>query len=154
LPLARPLKDKEIMDDKEQKTIIENAISYFLRQGYFVNSQTDNSVQLVKPKKFSFLLAIIFLLLSGLPLIIYVLYYLSQETETLYIRVDAQGQVHATNQDGVTSVATRENPLFTSENALFTKAKVRISTSSKVMIGIIVVLVALWLILVVMRLIF
>ena len=71
-------------------------IQSYVKQGYIVMSQTDTSAQLVKRKKFSFLIAIIALCLAVFPFILYVLWYMAAKDETLYLVVEANGKVKKT----------------------------------------------------------
>lgn len=139
------------METKDRKTLLENTIDYFVRQGFLVYSQTEDSVQLVRPKRFSFLLALIFLLLYGFPLLLYVLYYLSRNDEALYIRVDGQGTITAINQDGASHVVSPDQPESVPAGLVPPQEREAYSTSTKIMIGIILLLVAFWVIFAILR---
>ena len=41
------------MNTAERKSILENCVSYYLKNGYRVNSITETSAQLVNPKEFN-----------------------------------------------------------------------------------------------------
>lgn len=88
------------MDTTEKKIILENAIAYYVRQGYRVVSQTENTVQLIKPKQFSLLAAIILVLIYILPFVLYLLYYLAQKDKTVYIVVNDEGKISVTDESG------------------------------------------------------
>jgi uncharacterized membrane protein len=69
-------------------------IDWYVQQGYRVVSQTEASAQLVKPKAFSFVWALLWFLLLGVGLIVYLLYYASKRDKTVYLTV-ADGAVAA-----------------------------------------------------------
>jgi hypothetical protein len=92
------LEEKETID---RKAILEWTIANYLRVGYRVVTQTETSVQMVRPKQFDGCTAVVLLLIMVLPFIIYLLYYLTQKDETEYIVVDKQGNITATNENGV-----------------------------------------------------
>ncbi len=76
-----------------KREILQNAVGAYLGSGYRVISQTSDTAQLLKPKEFSCLFAILFNLF-------YVFYYLSKKDKTVYIQVDNFGQVISTGEDG------------------------------------------------------
>ena len=78
--------------------ILQKAVNNYTRMGYRVTSQTSDTAQLIKPKKFSCLLAVILLLLIILPLIIYIFMYMAQKDETVYLRVDDLGALYITDE--------------------------------------------------------
>ena len=78
----------------EQRTeILKKAMLWYLQQGYHVVSQTDYSVQLLKPKQFSCLIAIIGLILVGIGLLLYIFWYMAQKDQRVYLEVDKYGVV-------------------------------------------------------------
>jgi len=82
----------------EQRTaILEEQIGQLVRQGYRVISRTQTTAQLVKPKEFSLLWALLWLLVTlcvfGLGILVYLFYYLAQKDKTVYLEVDPYGQV-------------------------------------------------------------
>lgn len=83
----------EPMTTDMRRNILDKEIQSYVRKGYRVLSQTDTSAQLVKPKKFSFLLAVLLLILMVLPFIVYLLMYMAAKDKTVYITVDPQGRV-------------------------------------------------------------
>lgn len=98
--LSESQADKEKLSDSEQEvssTIrsdsLEQNIVKYVNQGYHVVSRTENSAQLVLPKEFSFLWALLWFLVFGIGLIIYILYYLSKHDNVIYISVEPSGKV-------------------------------------------------------------
>lgn len=83
----------EPMTAEMRRNVLEQEIQSYVRKGYRVMSQTDTSAQLIKPKKFNLLIAIILLICFVLPFIIYLLIYMAARDKTVYITVDAQGRV-------------------------------------------------------------
>lgn len=81
------------LSNAERSAILDKEIRAYVKQGYRVISRTDSTVQLVKPKKFSLIIAIICLLLAVLPFILYVLIYMASSDQTIYLEVNERGKV-------------------------------------------------------------
>jgi len=81
------------MDIEQRRAILDREIQSYVRKGYRVLSQTDTSAQLVKPKKFSLILAVLLLILMVLPFVIYLLMYVAAKDKTVYLSVDPDGKV-------------------------------------------------------------
>ena len=79
---------------EQRKDILQREIAKYARKGFQVVSQTDTTAQLIKPKSFSCLLAVLLLLIVLLPLVIYLIYYASKIDEAVYLEVDARGGVN------------------------------------------------------------
>jgi predicted amidophosphoribosyltransferase len=77
----------------ERRAILEQAIAKYSSSGYRVVSQTDTTAQMVKPRVFSCLWSLLWLLFFGIGLIIYILYYLSKRDGIIYLSVDRNGQL-------------------------------------------------------------
>ena len=60
---------------EERSAILDAEVMKYARMGYEVRARTQTTAQLVKPKKFSFIWALVWFLLFGIGLIIYLLYY-------------------------------------------------------------------------------
>jgi hypothetical protein len=82
----------------ERKAILDAEVTKYVKRGFRVQSRTDTEAQLVKPKKFSFLWAFLWLLLFGVGLIVYLLYYWSKKDEQVYLQVDEYGKVRRTKR--------------------------------------------------------
>lgn len=76
-----------------RRNVLEREIQQYVRKGYRVISQTDTSAQLLKPKKFNLILAVLLLILMVLPFIVYLLMYMAAKDTTVYITVDANGTI-------------------------------------------------------------
>ena len=59
----------------------------YTNEGYTIGSKTENQLQMIKKKTFSFLWAFLWLLLFGVGLIVYLLYYLSKNDEVYTITI-------------------------------------------------------------------
>ena len=92
------------MENAERKTVLESSIVYYVRQGYRVGYQTEFSAQLLKPKQFSLLLAIVLFLFYIIPFVIYLLYYAAQKDKSVYLVVDEEGIISATDENGFSSI--------------------------------------------------
>ena len=85
---------------EQRSAILEERIGQLVRHGYRVTSRTETTAQLVKPKEFSLLWALVWLLVTlcvfGLGIIIYLFYYLAQKDQTAYLEVGPHGDVNVT----------------------------------------------------------
>lgn len=61
--------------------------------GYHVTSQTEKTVQLVRPKRFSIGAALLWLFVFGFGIILYFIYYLSKSDEAIYLDLETQPSV-------------------------------------------------------------
>ena len=77
----------------QRRAVLQREIARYVGDGFHVVSQTDTTAQLVKPKSFSCLLAVLGLLLFVLGLVIYLIYFASRKDKTVYLEVDANGKV-------------------------------------------------------------
>jgi Mn2+/Fe2+ NRAMP family transporter len=75
-----------VRDEINEQTLNE-FVTRFVREGYRVTSQTDTSIQLVKQKKFSCLIATILFLFFAIPFFIYLFMYLGKKEKTIYIKL-------------------------------------------------------------------
>lgn len=68
--------------------LLAQEIQRYVKQGYRVVSQTETTAQLVRPKKFSCLLAtLLTILTAGIFLLFYIFYYAAKSDETIYLAV-------------------------------------------------------------------
>ena len=68
---------------------LQEHIGWYVReQGFIVVSQTETSAQLVKPKGFSLMWALLWFLLLGIGLLVYIFYYVSKKDQTVYLYVE------------------------------------------------------------------
>jgi hypothetical protein len=61
-------------------------VEHYVGAGWRVVGQTPDGVQLVKPKKFSLVFALLWFCLGGVGLIVYLLYYASKRDRQLFLR--------------------------------------------------------------------
>jgi protein-S-isoprenylcysteine O-methyltransferase Ste14 len=86
------------ISEAERSRILEEEVAEYMRDGFFVRTRTATTAQPVKPKKFSFIWALLWLLLFGVGLIVYLIYYAAKRDEGRYVEVDEYGNVKATRQ--------------------------------------------------------
>lgn len=75
---------------------LQREIQHYVKRGYRVVSQTPTSAQLVRPKRFSCLVATLGALLLLIGLLIYLFYYMSKKDDIIYLAVDERGHVKVT----------------------------------------------------------
>ncbi len=130
------------MENSERKNILENAIAFYLRQGYRVNSQTDNTVQLMKPKQFSFFVAIILFLIFIIPFVLYLLYYLAQHDKTVYIVVNEEGKISVTDEKGLSRIVDNIQQLAPmTYNSVPAESDPGYTKSTKIMLAVLAVVI-------------
>ena len=81
------------MAPEQRQAILAAEIRRFAGQGFRVVSQTETSAQLVRPKTFNLILALLGLLFLVVGLFVYLLYYASKRDELLYLAVAEDGTV-------------------------------------------------------------
>ncbi len=92
---------EEPVSEAERTRELEEEIARYMHDGFSVRQRTPTTAQLVRPKKFSFAWAFVWLLLSGVGIVIYLIYYFSyaaKQEEGRYIEVDEYGAVKITRQ--------------------------------------------------------
>ncbi len=79
----------------EPEAPLQEHVDWYVGQGYHVISQTETSAQLVMPKQFSFVWAMVWILLALVGLLAYILYHLVVKKErTVHLTVEADGKVN------------------------------------------------------------
>ena len=76
--------------------IMQTEIMKRTKQGWRLVSQSDQGASMVKPKKFSVGWAILWTLLFGVGLLVYLLYYMTKKEKLVYLSV-VDGRVKAIN---------------------------------------------------------
>lgn len=79
----------------EREAILIHALSDRLKDGYFVQTQTPTTAQLLKPRTFDAATAFFCTLLCGVGVLVYIAAHFSHPYDALYVSVDEQGQVVA-----------------------------------------------------------
>lgn len=79
---------------------LDNSVASYVRQGFTIASRTPSTVTLVKPKRFSILMLLIGLLLFVLPLVIYLVYYLTLTDQVVEIVLTADPRIGMRSPDG------------------------------------------------------
>lgn len=75
--------------EERLKFVIDN----YADAGFMIVYRDDRSAQLRRPKSFSFIFAFLWLLVFGVGILVYVLYYLAKHDEVIYLTLDDSGQV-------------------------------------------------------------
>lgn len=78
---------------QERSEILSREINRYVKRGFRVLSKTDTTAQLVKPKEFSFLWALLWFFLFGIGILVYLFYYMSKKDLAIYLEVLPNGQV-------------------------------------------------------------
>ena len=78
---------------QERSNILDDEVRNYVQRRYRVESRTPTAAQLVRPKKFSLLWALLWFLLFGIGILIYVAYYLAKSDQKVYLEVDDAGKV-------------------------------------------------------------
>lgn len=90
--------DRHPVPQAERSRLLDEEVGQYMRDGFFVRHRMDTTAQLVKPKKFSFLWALLWLLVFGVGIVVYLIYYAAKRDEGRYVEVDGYGAVRATRQ--------------------------------------------------------
>jgi hypothetical protein len=88
----------EPISEAERSRELEGEIAQYMSEGFFVRQRTATTAQLVRPKKFSFIWALLWLLVFGIGIVVYQIYYAAKQDEGRYLEVDEYGAVKATRQ--------------------------------------------------------
>ena len=81
----------------EQRTaLLDKEIGRYVRHGFRLLSRTPTTAQLLKPKTFSRLWALLWFLCFGFGIFVYLIYYWSKRDQTLYLQVDPTGRIRKT----------------------------------------------------------
>jgi hypothetical protein len=85
------------------KAILDREVMRQIKRGYNVQMRTDTTAQLVKPKQLNFLAALLWFLIAGVGLVVYLLFHWGQREKSVYIEVDPAGKI---------SLVERPNPII------------------------------------------
>jgi hypothetical protein len=86
------------VSEEERSRRLEEELQKYARDGFFVQNRTATTAQLVKPKQFSFIWALLWFLLFGIGILVYLAYHASKKDEGRFVEVDEYGAVRATRQ--------------------------------------------------------
>lgn len=78
---------------EERSAILDKEVRKYAERGYRVVSRGVTTAQLVKPKKFSFIWALLWFLVFGVGILVYLFYYAAKQDQTIYLEVDENGKV-------------------------------------------------------------
>ncbi len=87
---------EEGVDKPNADASLQEHIDWYVRQGYRVVSQTETSAQLIKPKQFSLVWAVIWLLVAFIGIVIYIFYYIAKKDTAVYLTVQSDGTIRVT----------------------------------------------------------
>jgi hypothetical protein len=88
----------EPVSEAQRSQDLEEEIAQYMHDGFFVRQRSGTTAQLVRPKKFSFIWALLWFLLFGIGIIVYLIYYAAKQDEGRYLEVDEYGAIKATRQ--------------------------------------------------------
>lgn len=83
---------------EERTAILEREVSKYVKRRFRVVARTPTTAQLVKPKRFRFWLFVLLALVVLLPGLLYLLWYVAQRDEQVYLEVDAGGKIRRTKR--------------------------------------------------------
>jgi len=93
------------MASSSNQAALQRMIARYTRYGYRLDSETETSASMVRPKKFSFLPALLWFLVFGVGVFVYIFWYMSRSDDTLYlhtegskVRVDGLGWFDSQSQ--------------------------------------------------------
>jgi H+/Cl- antiporter ClcA len=84
--------------DSEAHTTLQDTIEDHASRGFTVSSQTETTAQMVRSKEFNLVPALLWFLLFGIGVLVYVFYYMYKRDETIFIRVQG-GEVSVQSTD-------------------------------------------------------
>lgn len=93
----RPGADQPV-PEAERPRILEEEMGTFVNRGYLVQYRTPTTAQLFRHKHFSFVWALLWFLVFGIGIVVYLIYYAAKRDDNVYLRVDEYGAVRATWQ--------------------------------------------------------
>lgn len=76
------------MGSNSSQAALQRMIARYTRYGYRLDSETETSASMVRPKKFSFLPALLWFLLFGVGILIYIFWYMSRSDDTIYLHTE------------------------------------------------------------------
>ena len=86
------------MADSEVQTTLQNTIEDHASRGFIISSQTETTAQRVRSKEFNLVPALVWFLLFGIGVLVYIFYYMYKSDETIFIRVQG-GEVSVQSTD-------------------------------------------------------
>ena len=81
------------MDLEQRTAILDREIAAYVKRGYHLTARTPTTAQLIKPKKFSFLWALLWFCAFGIGLLVYLFYYAAKRDDSIYLEVTATGSL-------------------------------------------------------------
>ena len=86
------LEVQKIIDNPtlSNNVILDKVSALYMSEGYIVILRTNTQLQLIRKKKFSLLWAVLWFLLWGVGLLVYIFYYISKKDEQINITLDEE----------------------------------------------------------------
>lgn len=82
-----------MLSDEDRSAILEAEVQRFVAQGYRVAARSPTTAQLVRPKTFNVVAAVLWLLVLLVGLLIYLLVYAAQSDDAVYLTVGPDGEI-------------------------------------------------------------
>lgn len=82
-----------MLSDARRGAILDDQIERFAALGWRLATRTPMAAQMVKPKQFSAVAAILWLLVCGVGVLVYLFLYLAQQDQMVMLTVREDGQV-------------------------------------------------------------
>jgi len=97
---SRPIHSAPRQEIGEPNDVLDAQVQRILAVGYRVMSRTPTTAQLMRPKDFSALWSILWFLLCGVGVLVYIFYYMSKQDSVVHLSVNSDGTVRAQSTDG------------------------------------------------------
>lgn len=81
---------------RDPSMALDETIAQYTLEGWRVTYATETSAQLVRPKTFSFVAALLWFLLLGVGVFVYLAYYLAKRDDQVFLAVAPDGQINET----------------------------------------------------------
>lgn len=89
--MGKKIKDKDIQNivdsDLSNSEKFDKISQIYTSNGFLIVSRSENNMQFMRKKEFSFLWALLWFLVFGVGLIVYLLYYFSKNDEIVNIQL-------------------------------------------------------------------
>jgi hypothetical protein len=77
----------EPVSEAERRRELEAEIAQYMSEGFFVRQRTATTAQLVRPKRFSFIWALLWFLVFGIGIVVYLIYYAPSRMRAATLRL-------------------------------------------------------------------
>ena len=87
------LRDKVAKSDMSTEEKIDFIIRKMGEEAFQVKYKSDSQIQMVRPKKFSFIFALLWFLVGGIGIIVYIIWYMAKQDTLQTFSFDKSGQL-------------------------------------------------------------